>query len=437
MGPNVDQFTRDRKPTAVRVFDATKLVELPPLKFPAPPPGRSGTTDPLEQLELRKKAYETNLTRAQQTLAAHDTAVIDARIVDLEEAIKIPGLNETAKEVLTREIKNDQASRERSIQKFIRYSKSMKTTEASIKQIEEQIAAIKRERLAKEKSKASQNLSPLLGLNLMGEGNRLTIYYNSDRSGFTHMVVSPNGRYVLFRWHRKIIKFLIDQNSLIPVDMGPGVGRENFSYSADGQFVESPGTDGEGYRMNSYLTTDLNYRAAIHNTGAYPRACAHDPVWPFFYAQKFDKNLLIYNEWSGSPLKELSLSRRGDEVAKYFPLAKGGDVYVALETGIYHASIHVKPGLFTRDWKITSLPEMIAKASKPYTYKLVVKNPLARASFQLQQAPEGMAFDAARGMVVWTPKPTQIGRHKALLVATTKNDADAQIRQSLVINVIK
>lgn len=433
LGPKVDRYRSGGKPAAVRVFNSKTMKEEQPLTFPAPPSSSSQPADPLVMLKHRRKAMESNLKRMEEMLARYDTAVIDAKVFDLKEALKTPSLNKTAKEVLEREVKNIESSRERAIRSFVQASKSVEVSKESIKQIDAQVAAIERERAAKETTTPKTDHSPLLGLNLLGTTNPRSVAYHN----MSHMHVSPDGRYLYFRHDRQLARFLIDRQSVVLLDMGPRVGKENFSYSADGQFIESVGTDGEGYRMNSYPAGDLNYKVVTHDTGAYPRSCAHDPAWPFFYAQKHDKNLLIFNEWTGTPIKSMSLTGRGDEVAKFFPLAKGGEMYVALESGIYRVSLSIRTGLFTRDWKLTTLPDAVVKAGEVFRYKPAIKTRLIQPKFELQQAPQGMKISSTTGEIVWSPKAEHVGRHKALLVVTSTKKSDPQLRQAFTINVIK
>lgn len=417
-----------RQAPQVRVFDSEKLREIDSLTVHVKKQergfDREQTVEDMErQLEYAEQSLAQSLERRDQS----SPRAFDERIRDLEEAVALSGLNATAREVLERELELTRERRKRAFDQMDNLERRIDEARARIKETRAKIEAKKNP-----VKKAGPTGKKIVELDIKFGAKGAQRRY----SGLLHnLTISADGRYFFAKVDgRQSTKFLVEGDKLIPMESALTTGNTGWAFQAG--FLEAPGVDGEHYEMNSYSPADLEYRIAVHKTGAYPRAGAHDRTYPFFYGHDYDDKLHIFNEWTGQRLEKVTLTKRGDDERGFFPLPSPGRVLVALESGVYYVKVSVRKGAFTPSWKITTLPNVIARVGEKWSYEPALKDRKLPATYKLENGPDGLKLDARTGKMSWRPGQKHVGRHRALLRIISKNASDPEIRQPIVVHVV-
>jgi hypothetical protein len=189
-----------------------------------------------------------------------------------------------------------------------------------------------------------------VGLAISADNNTLTVLdlkagtsREIDRSslgrdaGFTHAVVTPDGRYLFTQGGiEQLQRYRLDGKTVRFEESSPRIAQngQRIDVSPDGALVCLPSGGGNyaereigPYATFIYAVGHLKRPALILRLGAYPRAVGFDPRGGYIYAQNFDNQFILCSK-DGARLAAHSLSDRGDEVRQFLVHPEGRRVLV-------------------------------------------------------------------------------------------------------------
>ena len=234
-----------------------------------------------------------------------------------------------------------------------------------------------------------------------GKGQR---HFSHRDGGLDDLWVTPDGRYA-FAHQRVTKKFLIDNGELIQMEAAPTSGEGPPDHHQRDR--HQAGDLGRGLQDARLLDVRPRVQGGDLRVRRLPRAPAGSTLpTRFSMATTTTSNCTSSISGRGARLETNVITQRGDTSIAYVGLAPGV-LLMCLESGAYVVDVKVKAGTWVEGWKLTTLPEVIARVGKPWTYQPKLLAAHQGISWVLETPPDGMAHNETTGAIKWVPTKAQ------------------------------
>jgi S1-C subfamily serine protease len=188
------------------------------------------------------------------------------------------------------------------------------------------------------------------------KGKGVKAYSNRDLGqffAFRHAAITPNGKYLFTQGGlEQLLRFKLDGADVKLEEMSPRIAAngQTIVVSPDSAYVALPSGGGNyqplkdhpkvgPYSTYIYKVTDIKRAAKAISSGAYPRALAFDSKAGLFYAQNFQKQLIIFSQ-GGIKKKEYQLG--GGDPKQFLAHPQGRKLLLLTAQKLFYVELPAK-----------------------------------------------------------------------------------------------